>query len=124
MSGTILGEVYTGCDIGAISDGYLTFGELYAHRVELFIALSRKITDFEELNGSIESSVWRSLRHSDGSQLEGWFVLGIGYREEEQITYHLPIKKWDDTSFATTLDLAPDFDGHSSDDVLERLYRL
>lgn len=114
----------SGCDTEEISDGYHTFGELYAHRAELFIALCRRITDCEEPAASDLSSVWRSLRHSDGARSDGWFVMGIGYREGEQITYHLRIEKWDDASFAATLDLAPDFDGHSSDDVLWRLRDL
>ncbi|MBX3291559.1 MAG: hypothetical protein KF881_01565 [Acidobacteria bacterium] len=97
----------SGCDTEEISDGYHTFGELYAHRAELFIALCRRITDCEEPAASDLSSVWRTLRHSDGSQLEGWFVTGIGYREGEQITYHLPVEKWADTHFAHTLDTAP-----------------
>ena len=100
------------------SDGYHTFNEFYEHRHELWIALCRNyfIDDFRE--------AWRSQKHSDGSMYEGWFILGIGKEKGEQITYHLPMSKWEYTSFAETLDRAPEFDGHTSDDVLKRLRKL
>ena len=93
------------------SDGYHTFKELYEHRITLFIALAR----------NIDIVAWRSKLHSDGSSLDGWFILGIAKSKGNQITYHLPNKKWEETSFAETLEKAPDFDGHTSQDVLKRL---
>lgn len=111
-------------DTNDISDGYHTFGELYEHRISIYIALC-KIHDkycYESLG--IYSNVWRSKLHSDGSAWEGWFILGIGKEKGQQITYHLPISKWDETNFADTLDKAPDWDGHTSNDVLERLKGL
>ena len=103
-----------GCDTNQISDGFHTFGELYEHRIALFITLCRKI----------KKDVWRSRTHSDGNILEGWFLLGIGYAAGEQITYHLPLAKWQETDFAETLDKAPDYDGHKSADVLKRLSKI
>jgi len=97
-------------------DGYHTFDELYDHRIALFIALSKK---WER-----DISVWRSKLHADGSNFDDWFILGIDKREERQITYHLPIDKWDDCDYAETLDKAPEWDGHTSDDVLERIKNL
>jgi hypothetical protein len=41
-----------------------------------------------------------------------------------QITYHLPTSKWDECDFAITLDKAPEWDGHTSNDVLERIREL
>jgi hypothetical protein len=109
-------------DQNYISDGYHTFGELYAHRVELFIALCRVISC--NGNGEADKNVWRSKRHSDGTFEPGWFLMGISTVQGEQISYHLPITKWDETHFASTLETAPEFDGHTSDDVLIRLGRL
>lgn len=106
-----------------LSDGYHTFGELYEHRVELFITLCRII----ESNLKIQSDgkgIWRSKYHSDGSSFDGWFIMGIFTISGAQISYHLPISKWEWTSFAKTLDKAPDFDGHTSKDVLTRLKSL
>ena len=65
--------------------------------------------------------VWRSKAHSDGSVWDGWFVLGIFKETGRQITYHLPMSKWEECNFADTLDKAPVWDGHSPEDVLERL---
>lgn len=41
-----------------------------------------------------------------------------------QITYHLPIDRWEECSFAETLDKAPKWDGHTSADVITRLKNL
>lgn len=102
-------------------DGYHTFDELYEHRHTLWIALCRT---WDTDNESYTHRPWRSKIHSDGSKYEGWFLLGIGKEPKKQISYHLPISKWEETSFAETLDKAPEFDGHTSDDVLERLKKL
>jgi len=98
------------------SDGYHTFKELYEHRITLYIALCRQWES--------NISVWRSKLHSDGSSYESWFILGIDKQKDKQITYHLPNDKWNDTSFAETLEKAPEFDGHTSADVLKRISNL
>lgn len=102
-----------GLDLNQISDGYHTFGELYKHRIALWIALCI------ELAG--HGIVWRSKRHSDGSHFEGWFLLGMHKEPGLQITYHLPDSMWSKCGFAETLERAPEWDGHTSEDVLERL---
>jgi hypothetical protein len=107
-----------GCDTNLISDGHHTFRELYEHRNVLFTALCRKLMEA----GS--GDVWRAKAHSDGRTEEEWFVLGWGRASGEQITYHLPISMWDETGFAIELEKAPEWDGHTGDDVLERLARL
>jgi len=112
-----------------ISDGFHTFGELYEHRITLFIALCRIFDDSQtEDNHTTDTPfpVWKSKRHSDGELAFGgdWFVLGIWYEKGKQITYHLPISKWDECEFAKELVTAPEFDGHTSDDVLKRLKEL
>lgn len=107
------------------SDGYHTFKELYEHRITLFIALCKVYaeTDFAEW-GRRCPDVWRSKVNGDGSVWEGWFILGINKKQGEQITYHLPIEKWNETEFAETLDKAPDWDKHTPNDVLERIKKL
>lgn len=107
-----------------ISDGYHTFGELYDHRITLWIALCRELRGNLAYPVGAKAKVWRSKLHSDGSRFDGWFVLGIGKQPGEQITYHLPMSRWDETDFAYTLERAPEFDGHTSADVLERLKSL
>lgn len=106
------------CDEGVeVSDGYHTFSELYDHRIALWIALCR-------VYSSMHSDCWRSMYHSDGTSIPGWFVLGIGRDIGDQITYHLPMSQWDATDFASDKEEPPRFDGHTSSDVLERLGKL
>lgn len=106
-----------GTDHMEANDGYHSFSELYRHRITLYIALCRFLSGTE----TDEPMVWRSKLHSDGSEFLGWFVLGINKEKGKQITYHLPVERWEETDFAETLEKAPDWDGHTSADVLERL---
>lgn len=110
-------------NIEEASDGYHTFKELYEHRITLYIALCKQICLWNESN---PLNVWRSKKHSDGELAFGgtWFVLGINKEKGEQITYHLPIEKWNETNFAETLDIAPEFDGHTAENVLNRIKRM
>lgn len=93
------------------SDGYHTFDELYKHRYALYIRLCK-----------YEPSCWKSKLHSDNTMFDGEFIMGFTNEYNEQITYHLPLKLWDRCDFATTLDSAPEWDGHTSDMVIARLY--
>ncbi|MFN8359322.1 MAG: hypothetical protein U0264_05345 [Candidatus Kapaibacterium sp.] len=106
--------------IGSVSDGYHTFDELYEHRCTLFIALCKLMSFIE--HGDNPS--WKSKLHSDGTSYDGWFILGYGINPGEQITYHLPAEKWDECDFALEFERAPEFDGHTQNDVLERLRKL
>lgn len=111
-----------------VSDGYHTMDELYDHRITIFIALCKQIELGSEVDGmKYPSGVWRSKRHSDGELCFGTgtqFVLGIGTEAGKQITYHIPIERWGETEFADELEKAPEWDGHTSNDVLERLKGL
>jgi hypothetical protein len=101
-----------------MSDGYHTFDELYEHRIVLWIALCKRLQQEEP------GLTWRSRLHSDGSAFDGWFVLGYQRVPGKQITYHLPIRRWDECRFAHTLDRAPEWDGHTPADALNRLAAL
>lgn len=103
-------------NLGEVSDGYHTFNELYEHRFQLYLALCRII----ERNGGV---VWKSKKHSDNTMYKGWFVLGINIQNGNQITYHLPMDKWHECHFVA-LPKAPPYDGHTSDEVLQRLKTL
>jgi hypothetical protein len=113
-------------DTNKISDGYHTFGELYEHRITLFIALCRVLSEIRALHSEEIGAdlVWISKKHSDGSEWDGWFIMGIGEEKGKQITYHLPISKWAECQFAVILEKAPDWDGHGSKDVLERIKKI
>lgn len=105
------------------SDGYHTFDELYDHRIELFIALCKQVRLWNE---SDPKEVWRSRSHHAGGEpmYDGWFVMGIEKKHGSQISYHLPLSRWDETDFAETLDNAPEWDGHTPQDVINRLKKL
>lgn len=105
------------------SDGDHTFAELYEHRCVLFIALCKQRTE-HNCNREKFHNVWRSELHSDGTSFKDWFILGMGKEKGKQISYHLPIKMWKETEFAETLEVAPEWDGHTSPDVLERIKKL
>jgi hypothetical protein len=116
-----------------VSDGYHTIEELYDHRITLYIALCRTISDYAECvagewgSGTPEKEEmpWRSKLHHDGTGYDGWFLLGYGYEAGKQITYHVPMSRWEETNFAETFDKSPvTFDGHTSAEVLERLKTL
>ena len=99
-------------ETGKISDGYHTFDELYEHRNLLFAHL-------------VEDNLahaWVSKNHHDGTSFDGWFIAGIETRMG-QISYHLPMKFWDlfIAMRVRPQDTAPEWDGHTSDDVLQRL---
>lgn len=103
-------------DAGLVSDGYHTFNELYEHRHLLYLSLL-KVGGFKG---------WRSRRHSDGASYEGWFLVGATVPGvQAQISYHLPDRLWDHCPWLETHEIAPvPWDGHSSQDVLERLARF
>jgi hypothetical protein len=120
-----------GGDDMEVSDGYHTLDELYDHRIRLYIAtcrlLHRIYTRYQVQYDGVapwEQPVWRSKLHADGSAYDGWFILGIFRESGKQISYHLPLSVWEATDFAETLELAPEWDGHTSVDVLERLKTL
>lgn len=103
------------------SDGYHSFDELYAHRAALWIKLAKMLHTYDD----DYYLVWRSYKHGDGTSFDGWFILGVEcIGTGEQMTYHLPNDKWDLCSFAKTKDVSPKWDGHTSNDVLNRILAL
>jgi len=102
---------------GQTSDGYHTFDELYEHRISLYLLTALLLKQ----RGV---PVWRSCFHHDGSSIQGWFILGVQREPGTQITYHLPLTQWDNASFAETIRRAPEWDKHTSVDVVARLNAL
>ena len=92
-----------------ISDGYHTFKELYKHRAYLFAAICNMFNDM----------AWKSLKHSDGTMYDGMFIVGMSSPYGD-MTYHVEVEYWD-LFQVKTLANAPQFDGHTPDDVLERI---
>ena len=95
-------------DKGEVSDGYHTFNELYEHRHALFANLVK-----------LNPNTWKSKLHDDGTMFDGWFIAGIELKEGV-ITYHIPLRLWD-LFRCQEIEKSPKWDGHSSNDVVERL---
>lgn len=90
-----------------MGDEYYTTEELYVHRYALFGALCK-------LMGG-----WKSKKQTDNQQFDGWFIAGIKLKSG-MITYHLPNELYDEFP-AVELEVAPEWDGHTSFDVIDRL---
>lgn len=102
--------VYINGRPGHVSDGFHTFDELYDHRSLLFITLANHLKE----------TSWKSLKHEDGSRYDDWFIAGMELEKSGTITYHIHIKKWDLCHFKE-LEKAPKWDGHTANDILDRL---
>ncbi len=107
-------ETLIDCDNSQVSDGYHSIDELYDHRCLIFLNLCKALNDYS----------WKSKRHSDGSMFTDWFIAGIELRGIGQITYHVPIKYWNMSKDISEFDVAPPWDGHTSQVVLSRLESL
>lgn len=94
------------------SDGYHTFGELYDHRMMLFIALLK----------SYPKLAWRSkLHHKGGEEMfDNMFIAGMNL-PSGQISYHTHLEHWDLFEGVKELKRAPEWDGHSPQDVVDRI---
>lgn len=99
-------------DRSQISDGFHTFAELYEHRHALFLALA---------NSGLLHRAWRSKLHDDGTMHDGYFIAGIDL-PTGTVSYHLPLSYWDTKCGPIPIrDRAPAWDGHTPEDVIERL---
>lgn len=99
------------CLATEVSDGDHTFEDLYSHRDLLFIMV------LNLLNNS-----WYSEKHHDGSGYDGYFIAGVNLDGDKPITYHLPNKMLPLIGLGVThLELAPEWDGHKSADVISRI---
>ena len=115
MAEQVQAGAYQNCPKDA-SDGYHTFEELYEHRHALFLALCAA-------KEKLGFATWRSKLHHDGTMDDGWFIAGLENESGLMITYHLPIRLWDKCGILmNTFERAPEWDGHTSMEVIERVY--
>ena len=97
--------------VGEISDGYHTFDELYFHRMTLFSIICNTYKDIS----------WKSWKHHDGTMYDDYFIVGVE-TDEGQFTYHYHKDYWDKFN-VKELPFAPEWDGHTADDIV-RLYSI
>lgn len=98
---------------GETSDGYHTFDELYDHRAKLFSVIVR---DHREL-------AWKSRLHHDGTMYDGMFIVGIE-TPGGQATYHYDVDPYWDLFDCKELDRAPEWDGHTPHQAIDRIAAL
>lgn len=98
---------------GETSDGYHTFNELYHHRALLFSVIVR---NYPEL-------CWKSKKHHTGDMYEGMFIVGIN-TPDGQASYHYDIDPYWDMFDCEELEFAPEWDGHTPDQAIERIGKL
>ena len=98
---------------GATSDGYHTFDELYHHRAVLFSVIV----------ATFPGRSWKSLHHHDGTMYDGMFIVGID-TPAGPATYHYDVEPYWDMFLCEVLDRAPEWDGHTPDDAIERIGTL
>ena len=94
-----------GYSISEFMDEYHSFHDLYTQRMYL-TALAFN---------SNPSIAWKSKEHSDDSMFPGYFIVGIT-TPLGQYTYHYKLEHWDFFR-VPELERAPEWDGHTSNDV-------
>ena len=98
---------------GETSDGYHTFNELYHHRAVLFSVIVSVFHD----------RAWKSKKHHDGTMYDGMFIVGID-TPDGQATYHYDIEPYWGMFNCRVLDNAPEWDGHTPAQAIERIGKL
>jgi len=98
---------------GETSDGYHTFNELYHHRAVLFSVIVANYPDI----------AWKSKKHHDGTMYDNMFIVGID-TPDGQATYHYDVEPYWDLFKCRVLDNAPEWDGHTPAQAIERIGKL
>lgn len=98
---------------GDTSDGYHTFNELYHHRAVLFSVIVK----------AFQEKAWKARLHHDGTMYDGMFIVGID-TPEGQASYHYDIDPYWDMFDCRELERAPDWDGHTPAQAIERIGKL
>ena len=98
---------------GETSDGYHTFNELYHHRAVLFSVIVKAFPEH----------AWKARQHHDGTMYSGMFIVGID-TPEGQASYHYDIDPYWDMFECRELERAPEWDGHTPAQAIERIGKL
>ena len=114
------------------SDGYHTFKELYEFRKVYNAVLFNEWGKI--YNGKFEQGIMdfkpkydvhKSWKHNDGELCfgGGWFIV-VAMLSSGQISNHYPASDWDLFKIPEVEKAKYPFDGHTSEDVIERLLNL
>lgn len=124
-------------EIGNISDGYHTFNELYEFRkvynAALFNEWGKKIVPLVDKSDGkfvrnvplVAYDVHKSQRHHDGELCfgGGWFIV-VAVLPTGQISNHYKMEDWGLFNIPEVEKAKYEFDGHTSQDVINRLKDL
>ena len=128
-------------DANDVSDGYHTFSQLYDCRLAYNAALFNEwATENPHQTNAREGhntamndtcvfkpkfNVHKSKRHNDGELCfgGGWFIV-VAVLPTGQITNHYKLEDWDLFKIPETEKALVEFDGHTTDDVINRLLAL
>ena len=120
-------------DIGDLSDGYHTYKELYEFRKVYNAALFNEWAENLETSSDFgqalfnvpKYNVHKSWRHSDGELCfgGGWFIVSA-MLPTGLISNHYKAEDWDLFKIPEVEKALHEFDGHTSEDVLNRLKKL
>lgn len=102
-----------GVDAGDVSDGYHTFNELYAHRINLFLLLMMSNKDMS----------FKTYKNKEGEEWKGWFIGGMD-TEWGQITYHIPAEYYETLKGIKSKETNHNYDGHDAKMVQHRLTQM
>ena len=110
-----------------ISDGYHTFEELYEFRKMYNACLFNEWASHTSYGGKEEPlyDVHKSTRHHDGELCfgGGWFIVSA-MLPTGLISNHYKMKDWDLFQVPIVEKAKYEFDGHTGEDVLQRLKDL
>lgn len=98
---------------GNTSDGYHTFNELYDHRAKLFSVIVRNYPNL----------CWKSKQHHDGTMYDGMFIVGIN-TPQGQASYHYDIDPYWEMFNCQEIERAPEWDGHTPEEAINRIAAL
>ena len=114
-------------DIGDLSDGYHTFNELYEFRKIYNAALFNEWARLWRIGEDDDPvfNVHKSWKHNDGEPCfgGGWFIVSA-MLPTGLISNHYKAEDWDLFKIPEVEKALHEFDGHTSEDVLNRLKKL
>ena len=104
-----------------ITDGWHTFEELYEFRKMYNAILFNEWAKYD----IVQYDVHKSKKHFDGEDCfgGGWFIV-VAILPTGQISNHYKIEDWDLFKIPETSKAKYEFDGHTPEDVLNRLKKL
>ncbi|MCK9327304.1 MAG: hypothetical protein M0P69_17560 [Bacteroidales bacterium] len=102
-----------------VSDGWHTFGELYEYR-KVYNALL-----LNEWARQGKYDVHKSKKHNDGEPcFDGEHFIVVAILPTGQISNHYKLKDWNLFHVTVTEKAKYPFDGHTPQDVLQRMYEI